>query len=272
MIIGKKHFATENNYYIMGILNLTPDSFYDGGKYLNQKQMLQHVKQMIDDGADIIDVGGESTRPNHLKVSAKEEIKRILKPLQLIKQNFDILISLDTTKSEVVEAVWPYIDLVNDISGLKNDPQMAHTIHKYNLACCLMHYRDNSKYTDFTAELFSDIQESIKLAIAANIDQEKIMIDAGVGFVKNYEQNLLALQLTKQLKQLNYPILIATSNKSMIGYATNSPLKERLAGTIATTVYGALNQATFFRVHDVKQNKQALQMIQELQKTTLGGQ
>lgn len=261
MIIGNKKFDT-SNHYIMGIVNLTPDSFSDGGRYNDMDQALKRIEQMIENGADIIDIGGESTRPGHVQISDEEEIRRILPIIKAIKARFDIPVSLDTYKSGVVKAALGYVDIVNDIHGLKADPQLAKIIATNNLACCIMHNRNNQDYDDFFDDLQTDLKQSLAIAKAAGIAPEQIMIDAGIGFAKTYQQNLVALNRTAELVKMGYPVLIATSKKGFIGQITGSPVDQRIAGTVATTVIGALKGATFFRVHDVKANKDALKMTE----------
>ena len=264
MIIGTKEFDTNNNYYIMGIVNITPDSFSDGGRYNNLDLALARIAKMIEDGATIIDIGGESTRPGHVRISDEEEISRIMPLLKAIKERFDIPVSLDTYKPGVVKAALGYIDMVNDVHGLKSDPEMAHVIAQNNLSCCIMHNRDNLDYADFWNDLVADLEESLAIAKQAGIDPNKIMIDAGVGFAKDYTQNLIAINRTEQLLQLGYPILIATSKKGFIGQITDTTVDQRTAGTVATTVVGAMKGAAFFRVHDVKENSDALKMTKAI--------
>lgn len=264
MIIGNKTFDTNNNFYIMGIVNVTPDSFSDGGKYNNLEKAKLHIQEMIENGVDILDIGGESTRPNHTKISDDEEISRVLPILKMIKENFDIPVSLDTYKSFVARECLSYIDMVNDIWGLKYDKNMAKLIADNNLSCCIMHNRDTSEYNDFLVDMKRDLQESIDIALTSGISKDRIMIDAGVGFAKSYEQNLISINRTNELKHFDLPVLIATSNKSVVGLSTDTQVDDRLIGTVATTVIGATNGASFFRVHDVKANKQALMMTKAI--------
>lgn len=260
MKIGNRVFDTASGFYIMGIVNLTPDSFSDGGKYNRIDKALAHIEEMIRDGADILDIGGESTRPNCQKVSAGEEIERVLPVLELVRRHFDIPVSLDTYKSEVALACAPYIDMVNDIRELQYDADMARVIAGNHLACCIMHHREKADYRDYFDDLKNDLGKSIEAAKQAGIAEDRIMIDAGVGFAKTYEQNLIAINRTDALKAFHLPILMATSNKSVIGLSTGADVTGRVHGTVATTVIGALKGASFFRVHDVKANRQALDM------------
>ena len=188
MKIGNRFFDTQNHTYIMGILNITPDSFSDGGKWNHLDEALRHTEAMIADGADIIDIGGESTRPGHTPVSAEEEAQRVLPVIEAVRKRFDIPISVDTFKSSVAEsAIQAGADLVNDIWGLKYDSEMGAVIAKYDVACCLMHNKSNTEYNNFLIDMLSETQECVNLARKAGIKDEKIILDPGVGFGKNFQ-------------------------------------------------------------------------------------
>ncbi len=268
MIIKDKRFDTENGTYIMGILNFTPDSFSDGGKYNNIEYALKHVEEMIEGGADIIDVGGESTRPGYTMISDEEEIERIVPVIEKIRQNFDIPVSADTYKSKVADAaILAGADLINDIWGCRYDDNMAQVIAKNKVSCCLMHNRDlseNPYKKDIMTEVMEDLKESIDRALSAGVDRDKIMIDPGIGFAKTLEENLLVMNQLDRLKELGFPILLGTSRKSMIGLTLNLPADERLEGTIATTVIGVMKGCSFIRVHDVQQNRRAALMARAI--------
>ena len=196
MKIGTKNFDTDHETYIMGILNVTPDSFSDGGNFNCLDAALRHTEEMLAEGADIIDIGGESTRPGHVQITDQEEIDRVAPVIEAVKARFDAPISLDTYKSVVAEAgIAAGADLINDIWGLKYDPKMAEVIAKGDVACCLMHNRDNSEYADFLKEWYEETAECVMLAKAAGIADDKIMLDPGVGFGKTYEQNLSPLNI-----------------------------------------------------------------------------
>ena len=262
MIIGGKKFDVEHETYVMGILNVTPDSFSDGGKYNGMDQAMEHARQMVEDGADIIDVGGESTRPGHIKITDEEEIARVTPIIEKLKKEFDVPISIDTYKSKVAEAaVQAGADLVNDIWGLKYDEKIADVIAKHNVACCLMHNRDNTEYSNFLDDFMEDMRECIRLAKAAGIADDKIILDPGVGFGKTYEMNLEIIDKLEIMQKLNYPILLGTSRKSVIGLTLDLPVDQREEGTLVTTVYGVQKGSAFVRVHDVKKNKRAIQMV-----------
>ncbi len=263
MIIGKKDFDTENGYYIMGILNVTPDSFSDGGKWNTLDRARARALQMAEEGAAIIDIGGESTRPGYEKISDEEEAERVAPVIEAVKRDLDLPVSLDTYKSKVAEAgLAAGADMINDIWGLKYDPDMAGVIAKAGAACCLMHNREEAGYTDLMAELLSDLEGSLGLAEEAGIDKEKIMLDPGIGFGKTYEDNLAVTAQLERLTAMGYPVLLGTSRKSMIGLTLDLPSDERLEGTIATTVIGMMKGCRFFRVHDVKENMRALKMTE----------
>jgi len=263
MIINNTEFNIGQRTYIMGILNVTPDSFSDGGKYNSLDFAKEQVKKMIQDGADIIDVGGESTRPNYTRISDEEEIERIVPVIKMIRENFDIPVSVDTYKSKVAEAaILAGAGLINDIWGFKADDKMAEVVAKYDVACCLMHNRDNKDYNNLMEDVKNDIKESIRLAKKAGIKDENIMIDPGIGFAKNVQQNLQVMNNLEQFKELGYPVLLGTSRKSTIGHVLDLPVDQREEGTMATTALGMMKGACdFVRVHDVLKNKRVALMI-----------
>ncbi len=267
MIIGNKTFHFEENAYIMGILNVTPDSFSDGGKWTIFDLAMERTEQMIKEGADIIDIGGESTRPGFEPVSEEEEMERVIPVIEGIKRFFDIPVSLDTSKSKVAAAgIRAGADMINDIWGLKNDPELATLIADEEVICCLMHNRHNTDYMNFLEDVKDDLQETMDIAFWAGIRPDKIILDPGIGFAKTTEQNLLLLNHLEEYMKWNVPILLGTSRKSVIGNTLNLPVGERLEGTIATTVLGRMKGASIFRVHDVKENKRALMMAEAILK------
>ncbi len=265
MKIGNREFDTANNTYVMGILNVTPDSFSDGGKWNQKDAALKHVEEMIAEGMDIVDIGGESTRPGYTKLTDEEEIERVVPIIEAVKSNFDIPISLDTYKSKVAEAgIVAGADLINDIWGLKYDGKMAAVIAKSNLPCCLMHNRKDMNYANYINDVVMDLSETIKLATDAGIADRKIIIDPGVGFAKSNENNLEIINKLELLNMFGYPILLGTSRKSVIGLALDLPASERIEGTLVTTVFGVLKKCSFVRVHDIKENKRAIQMTKAI--------
>ena len=265
MKIGTKIFDTKQKCYIMGILNVTPDSFSDGGKWDSLDKALRHTEEMIGEGADIIDIGGESTRPGHVQITDQEEIDRVVPVIEAVRSRFDIPISVDTYKSKVAQAaIGAGADLLNDIWGLKYDPDMAKVVAQAGVACCLMHNREKPEYGNFMTEFLQDLGESVRIAEAAGIAEDKIILDPGVGFGKTYEMNLEVIREIHQMHQYGYPVLLGTSNKSVIGNALDLPMGERLEGTLATTVIGVMNQCAFVRVHQVRENRRVIQMTEAI--------
>ena len=265
MKIGGRNFSINGHTYVMGILNMTPDSFSDGGKYNTIDQALYHAQTMIDEGADILDIGGESTRPGHTPISTDEEIYRISPAIEKIKSSFDVPISVDTYKSEVAcAAIAAGADMVNDIWGLKYDPEMAGVIAKKNIICCLMHNRKEAVYKNYMEEVLWDLEETIDIAHRAGIGDEKIILDPGVGFGKTYENNLEIIDKLEMLHSLGYPILLGASRKSVIGLTLDLPPDERVEGTLVTSIYAVLKGAMFVRVHDVKENVRAIKMAEAI--------
>lgn len=265
MKIGNREFLEKGHTYIMGILNVTPDSFSDGGKWNTEEAAKAHAAQMIEEGADIIDIGGESTRPGYTMLSDEEEISRVVPVIEMLKTEFNVPVSIDTYKSKVAEAALKAgADLVNDIWGLKYDGELANVIAGYGVPCCLMHNRKEADYENFMEEMLDDLRETISIAKKAGIADEKIILDPGVGFGKTYENNLTAINRLEELHRLGYPILLGTSRKSVIGLTLDLPATERVEGTMATTVFGVLKGAMFVRVHDIKENARIIKMTEAL--------
>ena len=265
MKIGNREFQTKGHTYVMGILNVTPDSFSDGGKWNDRDRALKHVEEMIAEGMDIVDIGGESTRSGYTLLSDEEEIARVVPMIEAVKANFDIPISLDTYKSGVAEAgIRAGADLINDIWGLKWDERLAPLLAKEDVACCLMHNRDNQEYTNFIEDFCSDMEETLAIAKKAGIRDERIVLDPGVGFGKTFEQNLSIMKHMDVFSKWGLPVLLGTSRKSVIGLALNLPVDQREEGTAATTVLGRMKGASIFRVHDVKTNYRELKMIEAI--------
>ena len=265
MIIGNRVFDAEHRTYIMGILNVTPDSFSDGGKFNQMDAALYHAEEMIRDGADIVDVGGESTRPGHTVISDDEEISRVAPVIEAIKSRFDIPVSIDTYKGKVTEAALKAgADLVNDIWGFKFDHKVAELTAQYGAACCLMHNRSEPTYQDYLNDVVADLKECVRIAKDVGISDDKIILDPGVGFGKTYQMNLEIINHVDVLHSLGFPILLGTSRKSVIGQTLNLPTDQRVEGTLATTVVGVLKGCAFVRVHDIKENKRVIQMTEAI--------
>lgn len=268
MKIGNREFQTLGHTYVMGILNVTPDSFSDGGKWNDRDSALRHVEKMLKQGADIIDIGGESTRPGYTVVPDEEEIARTVPVIEAVKACFDVPVSLDTCKAKVALAgIRAGADLINDIWGLKHDEKMAGVIAEGDLPCCLMHNRKNTDYDDFMQDVAEDLAETIHLAEKAGISDDKIILDPGVGFAKSYEQNLEVINCLEELKVFGCPILLGCSRKSVIGLTLDLPADQRVEGTLVTTVMAVIKGCMFVRVHDVQANVRAVRMTEAI----LGG-
>ncbi|NMG05839.1 dihydropteroate synthase [Brasilonema sp. UFV-L1] len=262
LMIRERCFEWGQRTYLMGILNVTPDSFSDGGDFNTATTALAQAQAMVAGGADIIDVGGQSTRPGAEQITLAEELDRILPVLQVLRKEITVPISVDTTRAAVAKAaVEAGADIVNDISSGTLDPEMLPTVAKMNVPIILMHIRGNPQtmqqftdYQDLMGEIHSFLAKQIFAATAAGIDEGKIIIDPGIGFAKNYEQNLEILRRLPQLRQLNCPILVGASRKSFIGRILNQPNpKARVWGTAAACCAAIFNGADILRVHDVQQ-------------------
>lgn len=268
MIIGKRDFKTSGHTYIMGILNVTPDSFSDGGLYTDVDSALRQAEKMISEGADLIDVGGESTRPGYVKISDEEEIERVSPVIERIKREFDIAVSVDTYKAGVAQAaIDAGADVINDIWGLRYDEgQMADVIAENNVPCILMHNRVEPVQPgkDFESEIKKDMDEVLAIAKAHKIAGDKIILDPGIGFGKTYEHNLMVLGAKRFYMPEDYPVLLAASRKSVIGLTLDLPKDQRLEGTIVTSVLAVQQDAMFIRVHDVKENYNAVRMMEKI--------
>lgn len=252
----------------MGILNVTPDSFSDGGKFNSLDNALFHVEQMLSDGMDIVDVGGESTRPGYTKISDEEEIERVIPVIRAIKKRFDVPVSLDTYKHSVAKAgIDAGANLINDIWGLRyDDGEMARLIANSAIPCCLTHNRKEAVYNNFIDDMLNDMHEVISIAKNAGINQDMIILDPGVGFAKSYENNLETINCLDMLCNMGYPVLLGTSRKSVIGLTLDLPSDMRVEGTIATTVIGVMKGISIIRVHDVKENARAVKMTEAIMK------
>jgi len=263
---------------IMGILNVTPDSFSDGGRFFKLKDALSHAKQMAADGADIIDVGGESTRPGSEPVPLEEELRRVIPVIKAIRQEIDTPISIDTYKAEVAEqALEAGANLVNDISALRFDDRMKAVVAKYEVPVVLMHMRgtpqtmqQNPTYEDPVKEIIAFLHERIEVATAAGISREKIIIDPGIGFGKLGRHNLEILKRLAEFRVLGRPILVGTSRKAFIGQILKTDVSQRLEGTIASVIISVMNGADIVRVHDVKPVKRAIGIADAIKYSRMG--
>ncbi len=250
---------------IMGILNATPDSFSDGGKYNNVELAVERAKKMVENGADIIDVGGESTRPGYTVISEEEEIERVVPVIEAISKNVQVPISIDTYKSKVAQkAVEAGAHIINDIWGAKADKKMAAVAAEYRVPIVLMHNRQERNYSFFIRDVLNDLYESISIVKQAGVKDEQIILDPGIGFAKDLNENILMMQHLDTLTSLGYPVLLGTSKKSMIGQAMELPVEERMEGTGATVCFGIQKGCQIIRIHDVKEMSRMAKMMDVL--------
>jgi dihydropteroate synthase len=268
MRIGNRMFHFGETTYLVGILNVTPDSFSDGGKFLDGSKAIARAEELAAEGADIIDIGGESSRPGASPVSAEEEKKRVIPIIEKIAGKLNIPLSIDTAKAEVAEAALSSgAAMVNDISGLHFDPKMAGVIAKYKCPVCIMHIKgmpksmqETPQYHDLMGEIITYLNEGLAIAKRAGILHEQIIVDPGIGFGKTLLHNLEILRSLKELRTFRCPILVGPSRKSLIGQVLNLPVEERLEGSVAVAVLAVVYGADFLRVHDVRQVKRAVKM------------
>ncbi len=255
--------------FIMGILNVTPDSFYDGGRHLSQDSALKQIDKMINEGADIIDVGGESTRPGSLGVTEEEELRRVIPIIKDAKKRFDVILSVDTTKSRVAEeALGEGASIINDISGLKFNPEIALIAAKCGAGLVLMHTSSHpydmqlkTEYNSIIHDIIKSLNRSIEIAESNGVNQKSIIVDPGFGFGKRVEHNLTLLKYLSEFLILGKPILIGTSRKSFIEGVLGVPVEDRLEGTAATVAIGIINGASIVRVHDVLYMKRVAKIV-----------
>lgn len=253
IICGKYNLEFSNKTLIMGILNVTPDSFSDGGSYTQISKAIEHAAEMITEGADIIDIGGESTRPGYTAVPIEEEMNRTIPVIKELAKQISVPISIDTYKSEVAkQALEAGAHIINDIWGAKADPKMAEVAAHYHAPIVLMHNRDNLNYTNFMKDVISDLRESINICKRAGVKDERIILDPGVGFAKDFNLNIEVIRQLDQISELGYPVLLGTSRKGFIGQILDVPPMERMEGTGATVCLGIQKGCDIVRVHDVK--------------------
>lgn len=250
---------------IMGILNVTPDSFSDGGKFDTIEHAIEQALEMADQGADIIDIGGESTRPGFAEVPLELEISRVLPVIEALVAHpeFDIPISIDTYKAETARcALMAGAEIVNDIWGLQREPEIARVAAQFGAPVIIMHNQNGTHYeTDIVDSMIEFFEKSIAIAKAAGIPDQSIMLDPGFGFGKTSEQNIDLMPRLHELHVLGYPLLLGTSRKSMIGKILDLPPQERMEGTVATSVFGVVQGVEVIRVHDVKENLRAVKVM-----------
>ncbi|MFK8795996.1 dihydropteroate synthase [Planococcus plakortidis] len=258
---------------IMGILNVTPDSFSDGGQFNNVEKAVARAKQMLQDGAAIIDVGGESTRPGHTQISDEEEIARVVPVIKALREQTEAIISIDTYKSAVASAaIEAGAHIINDIWGAKYDSQIAQVAADKQVPIILMHNRAEAVYDNFWQDAKKDLEESIRIARNAGVPDNHIWLDPGIGFAKTLAQNVEMMQRLDQLVAMGYPVLLGTSRKSFIGKLLDAQIGERLEGSLATAAFGVMKGCQIVRVHDVKETVQTAKMMDFLTgKIKVGG-
>jgi dihydropteroate synthase len=250
---------------IMGILNATPDSFSDGGKFNKVEIAVERAKEMVANGADIIDIGGESTRPGFAAVTLEEELERVIPIIRAIAEQVHIPISIDTYKAEVAkQAIEAGAHIINDVWGAKADENMGRVAAEYDVPIVLMHNRHDRNYKLFMRDVINDLYESIAIVKNAGVKDEQIILDPGIGFARDYQENLITMQNLDTFVKLGYPVLLGTSRKSMIGQALNLPIQERMEGTGATICYGIQKGCHMIRVHDVKEMSRMAKMMDAL--------
>lgn len=255
----------EKKTLIMGILNVTPDSFSDGGKYDNLSNAIEHAQEMVENGADIIDIGGESTRPGHTPLSVEEELERVIPAVEAISKHVSVPISVDTFKAEVAkQSIEAGAHIINDIWAAKADPKMAATAAEYNVPIILMHNRPERNYQQFMRDALNDLYESILLVKNAGVKDENIILDPGIGFAKDYQEDIEMMRNLDKLVATGYPVLLATSRKRMVGNAIDLPVDQRMEGTGATVCYGIQKGCQMVRVHDVKEIARMAKMMDAL--------
>lgn len=264
-ITARRSLSLGRRTYLLGILNLTPDSFSDGGKFADLDAATRHFHAMVEAGAEIIDIGGESTRPGHIPVPAAEEIARVIPFIERVRAHTDALISVDTSKAEVAQAaIDAGADIVNDVWGVQRDSAMAEVIGASGVACILMHNRpaEEAGVGDVLEAIASYLEKSVELVLSAGVRRESIMLDPGLGFGKTYEENWEVMRRLPELKQLGYPILLGASRKSMIAKLLDlKDPKARLSGTLATTALGIRAGVDFIRVHDVRESRECADVV-----------
>ncbi|MEC0302351.1 dihydropteroate synthase [Terribacillus saccharophilus] len=264
-IIGNKEYDLSKQTLVMGIINVTPDSFSDGGSYTDVEAAVKQAQKLAAEGADILDVGGESTRPGYEPVSADEEIARVVPAIQAIKEVVDLPISIDTYKAKTAEAaIKAGASIINDIWGAKYDPDMAHVAARLGVPIILMHNREEANYNDLIPDMIADLEKSIQIALDAGVKREDIWLDPGIGFVKSFEENMSAMRGLDKVTTMGYPVLLGTSRKRFIGTVLDLPADQRDEGTAATTAFGITKGIHMVRVHEVKQTARIVKMMDAL--------
>ena len=271
-LINGIEFDLYNKSYTMGILNITPDSFSDGGNYIETEEAIKRALKIVEEGADIIDIGAESSRPGCAPVSEEEELKRLIPVLEALKDKVKLPISIDTYKAKVAEeAIKRGATIINDIYGFKKDPNMAKAVAETGVYCVLMHMRrdpnnmhENPHYNDVVEEVFEELKESIAIAKNAGVKDDKIILDPGIGFAKDFNHNMELLKKLDKFIALGYPLLMGVSRKRFIGAILDAEPNNRLEGSLAVASYIATKVPSILRVHDVKETVKTLKVINSI--------
>jgi dihydropteroate synthase len=262
LVCGRYVLPLGQRTLVMGILNVTPDSFSDGGRYVDLDQAVARARAMVEAGADIIDIGGESTRPGAAEVGLEEELERVMPVIRALVEEVPVPLSIDTYKSEVAEqAIRAGAHIINDVWGAKRDRRIAQVAARYDVPIILMHNREDMAYTRFFSDMVRDLRESVRIAREAGVRDEQIILDPGIGFAKTLDHNLEAMRRLDDLVALGYPVLLGTSRKSMIGKVLDLPVHDRVEGTAATVALGVAKGCHIVRVHDVKEMKRVVAMM-----------
>ncbi|MEG6617203.1 dihydropteroate synthase [Peptococcaceae bacterium 1198_IL3148] len=267
-----KTLAFGQRTYVMGILNVTPDSFSDGGNFNRVEQALDHAVQMVNDGADIIDIGGESTRPGYTSVSLDEELERVIPVVERMATQINVPISVDTTKAEVArQALEAGAHIINDIWAGQADANMFSVAAQYNAPIMLMHNQQGTAYKDLMFDVIEFLERAADQALLAGVPRDKIIIDPGIGFGKTHQQNLEVMRRLDELRPLGYPVLLGTSRKSIIANTLNLPVDQRVEGTAATVALGIAKGVDIVRVHDVKEMVRVCRMTDAIVRGDMDG-
>lgn len=264
MLIGNRNFDI-NKTHVMGILNVTPDSFSDGGRFVTMDTLLAHAEEMVEQGVDIIDIGGESTRPGYTMISSEEEISRVVPAIEAIKTRFDVPMSVDTYKADVAEAaICAGAAMVNDIWGLMYNQKMASVVERYDVTCVITHNKKKIEYSDIILDVKNELEDMANNALRENISRDKIILDVGLGFAKTTEHNLRIMKHLREFRELGYPVLLGASKKSFIGNSLDLPVHQRTEATLLTTAMACQAGCMFVRVHDVKENRRVIDMYNKI--------
>lgn len=273
--IGQRVLDLYTRSYLMGVLNVTPDSFSDGGRFFKLEEAVKQGLKLAEEGADIIDIGGESTRPGSEPVPIDEELRRVIPVIEELYKEIQVPISIDTYKSRVAkEALDSGALMVNDISGLRFDPEMKKVVAEYDVPVILMHIQgtprnmqENPKYDNLIGNLKSYLKDSISIAEEAGISEDKIIVDPGIGFGKTLDDNLRILKNLSEFRSLGKPVMIGVSRKSFIGKILDLPTDKRLEGSLAALAVAIMNGANILRVHDVKESKRVAKLVDAILKS-----